>query len=67
MSRPTRSVRLGPREVAFEPRADGTVLLRSPHRLGTFPDKITERLEHWAKAAPERVLFAQRDGSGWRT
>ncbi len=67
MSRPTRSVRLGPREVAFEPRADGTVLLRSPHRLGTFPDKITERLEHWAKVAPERVLFAQRDASGWRT
>ena len=67
MSRPTRSVRLGPRDVASEPRADGTVLLRSPHRLGAFPDKITERLEYWAKAAPDRVLFAQRDGGGWRS
>jgi feruloyl-CoA synthase len=60
MSRPTRPVRLGPREVLFERRADGTVVLRSPHRLGTYPRKLTERLEHWAAVAPERVFLAQR-------
>ncbi|HEU4442406.1 MAG TPA: feruloyl-CoA synthase [Burkholderiales bacterium] len=66
-SRPIRKVALGPRDVEVERRAGGILHLRSPHRLRPFPDRITERLEYWAKAAPERVLFAQRDGSGWRT
>jgi feruloyl-CoA synthase len=66
-SRPIRKVALGPRDVEVERRAGGILHLRSPHHLGAFPDKMTERLEHWAKAAPERVLFAQRDGSTWRT
>jgi feruloyl-CoA synthase len=67
MSRPTRAARLGPREVVVERRPDGTTCLRSPHALPAFPSKITEKLEHWAQAAPERVLFAQRQGDGWRT
>jgi feruloyl-CoA synthase len=67
MSRPTRSVRLGPREVALEPRADGTVVLRSPHRLGAYPRKLTQCLERWARSAPERTFLAQRDGNAWRT
>jgi hypothetical protein len=33
MNRPTRTVRLGPRDVLVERRRDGTVLLRSPHRV----------------------------------
>jgi feruloyl-CoA synthase len=66
-SRPIRKVALGPRDVEVERRAGGILHLRSAHRLRPFPDRITERLDYWAKAAPERVLFAQRDGSGWRT
>ena len=66
-SRSIRKVALGPRDVEVERRAGGILHLRSPHRLRPFPGRITERLEYWAKAAPERVLFAQRDGSGWRT
>jgi feruloyl-CoA synthase len=50
-----------------ERRADGSVVLRSPRPLGEYPRKITERLEHWARVAPERILFAQRSGSAWRT
>jgi feruloyl-CoA synthase len=42
------------------------VHLRSPHALGAYPAKLTERLEHWARVAPERVLFAQRSGASWR-
>ena len=63
---PARKVRLGPQDVITERRADGTVLLRSPQPLGPYPAKLTERLQHWAKIAPERTLFAQRDGTGWR-
>jgi feruloyl-CoA synthase len=58
---PIRHVRLGPADVAVERRADGVVVLRSPHALGEYPDKLTERLAFWAAAAPDRVLFAKRD------
>jgi feruloyl-CoA synthase len=63
-----RPVRLGPRDVVVERHRDGTLLLRSPHELGSYPLKLTERLEHWAAEAPDRVLFAQRDAAGgWRS
>jgi feruloyl-CoA synthase len=62
-----RSVRLAEPATVVERRADGTIVMRSPHALGPYPAKLTERLEHWARAAPERVLFAQRAGSSWRT
>src|SRR5437588_377052 len=66
--RPYRKVSLGPRDVVVERRLDGTIHLRSPHVLSDFPTKLTERLEHWAGCAPERVFLAQRDArGGWRT
>ena len=62
-----RPVRLGPSDVLVDRRPDGTIHLRSPHALGPYPAKVTERLEHWAARAPDRVLFAQRDETGgWR-
>ena len=67
MSRPARRVRLGPREVVAERRADGALVLRSPHPLGDYPRRMTDRVDHWAARAPDRVLFAQRSGAGWRT
>src|SRR5262245_49804860 len=63
---PMRAVQLGPRDVVAERRGDGTILLRSPHTLAPYPAKLTERLEHWAAAAPARTFLAQRAPSGWR-
>jgi feruloyl-CoA synthase len=68
---PIRPVRLGPTDVTIERRADGVLLLRSPHRLGDYADKLTQRLAFWAATAPDRILFAKRDpadpAGGWRT
>jgi len=65
---PLRAVRLGPREFTLEHRPDGAIIVRSPHPLPRYPDKLTERLQHWAEAAPDRAFMAQRDASGgWRT
>ena len=66
MSRPQRAVRLGPRDVVVERRADGIVRLRSPHPLGPYSKKLTERLAHWARVSPDTVFLAQREGEGWR-
>ena len=66
-SAPLRPVRLGPADVLLDRKADGTIILRSPHPLDSYPQKLTQRLEHWAKAAPDRVFLAQRAANGsWR-
>jgi feruloyl-CoA synthase len=62
-----RPVRLGPQDVIAEQRSDGSIHLRSPQRLEAYPAKLTERLEFWARQAPERTFLAQRDSAGgWR-
>jgi feruloyl-CoA synthase len=62
--RKARSVRLAKQTVVAERRADGAVVLRSPEALGAYPRKLTERLDHWAEHAPERVFLAQRGPDG---
>ena len=65
---PVRKVPLGTADVEIERRTDGSVRLRSPHALGAYPAKITERLVHWARDAPDRAFIAQREAGGaWRT
>jgi feruloyl-CoA synthase len=65
---PLRPVRLAAPEVVVERRADGAILMRSPNPLAPYPDTLTDRLEHWAKTAPERIFLAQRNvAGGWRT
>src|SRR2546430_12023529 len=61
--RPFRNVRFGPTDVVVERKPDG-VYIRSACGLGDYPPNITNRLDHWAEEAPDRVLFAQRDSNG---
>ncbi len=65
---PLRPVKLGPRELVADHRSDGTIYLQSTHALAPYPDKVTERLEHWARTTPDQTFLAQRDAVGaWRT
>ena len=67
MSHPHRQVHFGRAETELSRLADGTILMRSPEPLGPYPEKLTERLVHWARVAPDRVFVAQRDAAGaWR-
>ena len=62
-----RQVPLGNADVALTRRGDGSILLRSPHALGPYPGKLTERLVHWAREAPQRTFAAERHAQGeWR-
>ena len=66
-ARPLRHVRLGPSEVDFERAPDGTIYVRSRQPLGPYPEKMTERLDHWAAVAPDRTFLAERGTDGnWR-
>ena len=44
-----------------ETRSDGTLLLRSAEPLAPAPARLTDRLAHWARVAPDRTLVARRD------
>src|SRR6185436_9018312 len=67
-ARRIRSVNITPIEATIRHGSDGVVYLSSPQTLGPYPDRITDRLEHWAREAPSRVFLAQRDlTGGWRT
>ncbi len=49
-------------------RADGTWLLQSTEALATYPQRITDRLEHHAAATPHHVFVAKRGADGaWIT
>lgn len=59
-----RAVRVAAAAAIFDYRPDGTVYVRSPRSLSGYPEKITERLEHWASSAPERTFLARRGSDG---
>src|SRR5262245_19167445 len=68
MMRRTRRVRLERSQVVLERRPGGVVHLGATARLGSYPRKMTERLEHWARRVPDRILLAQRgEGGAWRS
>jgi feruloyl-CoA synthase len=54
-------------KVTIDRRADGTIYLRPTRPLLDYPDRLTDRLHHWADVAPDRLFMAERDsGGGWR-
>src|SRR5512134_2574192 len=62
-----RNLRFAPPKVEVEKRADGSMLLRSPQKLGPYARCVTEWLVQWSDRAPDRVFLAERSPSGsWR-
>ncbi len=56
----------GPPDVEVERRPDGVLLVRSPHPLKPYPRAVTDWLDYWARAAPDRVFLAERADEAWR-
>ena len=51
----------------FTRRDDGSTVVRSTEALAPYPERITDRLLHWAAVAPDRTLVAKRhQGGDWR-
>ena len=76
-ARPVRPVHVADNVAEARHAADGTIYMRSTTPLESYPVRITDRLEHWAAEAPDRVFLAQRPApasgqapntvTGWRT
>ncbi len=64
---PLRPVKLGSCDAILERNASGIIRLRSAQVLPPYDNTLSEPLDHWAKAAPERTFLAGRDEQGaWR-
>src|ERR1700722_17836786 len=64
---PLRAISFGDPAVTIERRADGVIYLRPKLALGAYPERLTDRLHHWAEAAPDRIFMAEHGASGgWR-
>ena len=59
-------LRMAPAQVLVEKRSDGSILMRSPHKLGAHARAVGEWLQRWAAEAPERTFLAERAADGWR-
>src|SRR6202047_4590702 len=64
---PLRAISFGDPAVSIDRRNDGTIYLRPKIALGEYPERLTDRLHHWAKAEPNRIFMAERGKGGvWR-
>lgn len=42
----------------------GALLVQNVHPLGSYPQRLTERLDHWATATPDAIWLAARNEHG---
>ena len=62
-----RGVKLWSPRLRWEVRSDGSMLVWREDKLRKYPDKMNERLVHWATIDPDRTWMADRLESGeWR-
>ena len=63
-----RPVDIASWEVSVTREAGGVMRVRPTAELGPYPVTLTERLDHWAQVAPERLFLAKREPKSgvWR-
>jgi feruloyl-CoA synthase len=61
---PFAQARIRAADVDVSREADGSIRARSPHALGPYPERLTDRLVAWASDAPDRTFLARRTGAG---
>jgi feruloyl-CoA synthase len=63
---PLREVETWSPEIAWERRADGTLLVWQKAPLPDYPPRLSDRIAHWARTRPDRVWMAERaEDGGW--
>jgi len=55
-----RDMRYGITRVQVQTRDNGVQYAQADVALGEYPKRMTDKLLHWARVAPERTLFARR-------
>ena len=55
-----RPLRFGVTRVTLKDGVPGTHYLKADQELQAYPDRLTDRLQHWAQIKPKQTLFARR-------
>ena len=55
-----RPLKFGVTRAEISDGSSGTHYLKAEQALKKYPDRMTDRLRHWAEKNPERTLFARR-------
>jgi feruloyl-CoA synthase len=61
---PFKDARVLRPDIVVRREADGTIRAHSPHPLGPYPERLTEKLDYWAATAPQRCFLAERNAGG---
>ena len=61
-----REVKVWKPKLEWEEHEDGSWLIWRRDPLGDYPDRLTDRIDHWADRTPDRTWMAERDGDDWR-
>jgi feruloyl-CoA synthase len=61
---PYRPIALWDTPAVLEHRIDGSMRMHSEAPLADYPSRMSDKLLHWARQAPERTLIAKRDAQG---
>jgi len=56
-----RPLAFGVTRAVLREGAPGTRYLQAEARLGPYAERMTDRLRHWAEAAPDRTFIARRE------
>lgn len=63
-----RAVKLWDADVDQERRDDGSILVWQTGALGAYPDRMSDRIVHWANKTPDTIWMAERGPDGaWQT
>lgn len=63
---PLRDVQLWNSTVLSSAQPDGSILVWQKEPLGDYPDRLSDRIKHWAETTPEQIWMAERGkGDAW--
>ena len=55
-----RELKFGVTRITLKDGVLGTRYLKADQELQAYPDRLTDRLQHWAKVKPDQTIFARR-------
>lgn len=61
-----RTSHFQPHAVTREDLPDGSILLKSKHKMSPVVSRTGDWLHNWAQKTPDQVFIAERSGAGWR-
>ncbi|MCX6215885.1 MAG: feruloyl-CoA synthase [Spirosoma sp.] len=59
-----KQIAFGPTKTHKTLHADGSIRLRLEQPLGSYPEKLTEKLVYWAQTKPAQTFLARRNTAG---